>query len=255
MLTPLAYYPSYLVTTESPSLTGFGETWLSMAIWPAGAGPAWFLWMLLAFDAVAARVAARLRAVSSASPARTFIGLALATIATYVPMAVAFDAWAWAQWGPFKMQVSRVLLYLLYFLFGVAVGMTPLDRGLLSADGRLAAQWRLWSALALACFLAFGGLALQDVGWPVHVAFALSCTASTFAVLAIFVRFATHRTRLTRSLETNAYTMYVVHYVFITWLQYALIPTALPAMAKASLVFALTVLASWSTSLALRRLT
>ena len=78
--------------------------------------------------------------------------------------------------------------------------------------------------------------------------------ARTLAVLAVFVRFAHARSRLIASLAANAYAMYVVHYVFITWSQYALLSVAWPAMAKASLVFAMTVAASWATAAGVRRI-
>ena len=47
--------------------------------------------------------------------------------------------------------------------------------------------------------------------------------------------------------------MYLIHYLFIVWLQYVLLTAALPAIAKAAIVFAGTLLASWSASAALRR--
>src|SRR5262249_4277677 len=44
VLTPLAYYPSYLVRSTTPSFAGFRDEWLAMGMWPGAAGPAWFLW-------------------------------------------------------------------------------------------------------------------------------------------------------------------------------------------------------------------
>ena len=51
LIAPIAYYPSYLQTGAS-GLRGFWQQWYSLANWPAG--PAWFVWVLLAFDCVAA---------------------------------------------------------------------------------------------------------------------------------------------------------------------------------------------------------
>ena len=39
------------------------------------------------------------------------------------------------------------------------------------------------------------------------------------------------------SLRGNAYGIYLVHYAFVTWLQYALLHAPLAAMVKAALVF------------------
>jgi hypothetical protein len=46
----------------------------------------------------------------------------------------------------------------------------------------------------------------------------------------------------------------LIHYAFVSWLQYALLRTALPAIAKGSLVFSGTVLLSWGATAALRRI-
>src|SRR6202008_3043859 len=51
LLGPLAYYPTYLQTGQR----GFGvfwHQWFGLGNWPAG--PVWFVWVLLAFDCVAA---------------------------------------------------------------------------------------------------------------------------------------------------------------------------------------------------------
>ncbi|MGH7054827.1 MAG: hypothetical protein ACREFA_13560, partial [Stellaceae bacterium] len=58
--------------------------------------------------------------------------------------------------------------------------------------------------------------------------------------------------RLLDSLKDNAYGMYIIHYIFVVWLQYALLPAALPGIAKGSLVFAGTLLASWGATAARR---
>jgi surface polysaccharide O-acyltransferase-like enzyme len=82
----------------------------------------------------------------------------------------------------------------------------------------------------------------------------LSCAASSFAFLALFVRFVKTRSRVWDSLSENAYGMYLIHYVFVSWLQYALLPEGLPAIAKGSLVFPGTALLSRGATAALRRI-
>ena len=55
------------------------------------------------------------------------------------------------------------------------------------------------------------------------------------------------------SLSGNAYAIYLVHYLFITWLQYILLAVALFAIAKAAIVFAGTLILSWATTIAVCR--
>jgi len=84
--------------------------------------------------------------------------------------------------------------------------------------------------------------------------FVLSCAASSFAFLALFVRFARRRIRIWDSLTANAYGIYLVHYPFVSWLQYALLKTTLPALAEGSLAFLGAVALSWGVVAAIRRI-
>jgi peptidoglycan/LPS O-acetylase OafA/YrhL len=59
--------------------------------------------------------------------------------------------------------------------------------------------------------------------------------------------------RLFDSLKDNAYGMYLIHYPFIVWLQFAMLPTNLPAILKAAVVFGGTLALSWAASAALRQ--
>jgi glucan biosynthesis protein C len=47
------------------------------------------------------------------------------------------------------------------------------------------------------------------------------------------------------SLSANAYGIYLVHYIFVTWFQFLLLPVALPAVMKFLLTFVLSVVFSW----------
>ena len=57
------------------------------------------------------------------------------------------------------------------------------------------------------------------------------------------------------SLSVNAYSLYLLHYVFDVWLQYALLPFALFAVVKGAIVFSGTVALSWITTLVVQRTT
>lgn len=271
IVAPLAYYPAYLQTGAGGGIAGYWQQWRSLGNWPAG--PAWFVWVLLAFDVVAALLIlvlpnwgdalARLTSASNRRPILFFGLLVAASAAAYIPMELIFNGFAWSAFGPFFFQTSRSLHYLVYFLLGAGVGACGLDRGLLASDGKLARRWVLWSVSALLAFgLAAGaGLAAMTahIGsrpWEItaDLTFVLSCAASSFTFLALFVRFAKSRSRLWDSLSANAYGMYLIHYAFVSWLQYSLLKAQLPAIAKGSLVFLGAVLLSWAATAALRRI-
>ncbi len=54
-------------------------------------------------------------------------------------------------------------------------------------------------------------------------------------------------------LKQNAYGMYLIHYGFVVWLQYALLGLELPAILKGVIVFGGTLFFSWSITAAIRR--
>jgi hypothetical protein len=235
----------------------------------------WFLWLLLVGDIAAAGlyqlIAGRRETVTRLSyyarqhPARFLAGFALVSVLAYVPLALIFGPSGWFQRGPFSFQLSRPLHYAVYFFGGVVIGACGIERGLFAADGPLPGRWPGWLGAAAATFMAWGGLTglvmQQGGGAPLwlqaldDLSFSLACFASCFFVLAAALRFGQMRARLLESLKANAYGMYLIHYVFIVWLQYAMLSDAgLPAVAKASIVFAGTLALSWAGTAALRRI-
>ena len=80
--------------------------------------------------------------------------------------------------------------------------------------------------------------------------FVLACAAGCFVLVALCLRFAAERARILDSLSANAYSMYLLHYVFVVWLQYALLPADLFAVGKAAMVFGGTLALSWAVAVA-----
>jgi surface polysaccharide O-acyltransferase-like enzyme len=93
----------------------------------------------------------------------------------------------------------------------------------------------------------------QAWGAAMDLGFVISCAASSFAFLALFLRFARSRSGMFDSLAANSYGIYLLHYGFVSWLQYALLPASLPGIAKGAIVFVLALGLSWGTAAALRR--
>lgn len=270
IIAPIAYYPTYLQTGSSTGISGFWQQWLALGNWPSG--PAWFVWVLLAFDCVAAllflaaprwgEVFGRACSGASRRPFLFFALLVAISAATYLPMELIFNSLSWTAFGPFTFQTSRILHYLVYFIVGVAIGAYGIDRGLLAPTGNLTKRWFLWAPRAL---LAFGFAMICLVVGLTHpavhflrplgdIAFALSCAASSFAFLSIFVRFMNAPNKIWTSLSDNSYGIYLVHYAFVSWLQYALLRAHIAAFAKGSIVFLGALLLSWTAVAAIRRI-
>jgi hypothetical protein len=270
LLAPLAYYPTFLATAADPSPAAFARLWLSLPDWPAG--PAWFLWLLLAFDCMAGllfvmaprwgAVLSRMTPGAHRRPFGFFAGLVIISAMAYVPVVIAAGPWAWHSAGPFTTPTSRLLLYAIYFLAGVSAGAHGLERGLLNPGGVLGNHWVLWILAAIAAFGLFVAVAVvapQTPGvsrpWDMvgALVYVLSCASSGMAFLALFTKLVKTRRPVFDSLRDNAYGMYLIHYVFVTWLQYALLGTQAPVVVKGLSVFCGGLVLSWVTSLALRR--
>jgi surface polysaccharide O-acyltransferase-like enzyme len=124
----------------------------------------------------------------------------------------------------------------------------------------------LWSIAAFVSYVVATGAVIAMISAAMHghpnaalatfcnAMFSISCATISFACIALFLRFATKARRVFDSLSANAYGIYLLHYVCVTWLQYALLREELPGVAKAMLVFGGALAASWGLSAALRRI-
>ena len=272
-LSPLSYFPAYLVRTADPSFVGFWTQWISLPFWPSG--PQWFLWQLLVANLLGAGLYAvwpgsiarlsRLGSWAGTRPLKFFVLFAAASALAYIPLALSFSPWTWKAVGPFSLQLCRPAHYIVYFFTGFALGSYGLDRGLLARDGPLAPMWWAWLLAALASFGAWAGftsLTLPDwnkaataIQLAASLAFPLACAAGGLSLLAVCLRYgAARRLRILDSLSANAYSIYLVHYVFVVWLQYELLDSGLFAVAKMAIVLTGTLIMSWATSAAFDRL-
>ena len=270
-LMPVALYPVYRVRAVDPSLSAYWAHWIALPFWPCG--PLWFLWFLLALNCATAllhRLAprlieslGRLSTRAGARPGRYLLALASVSALLYIPSAAVFEPWDWVQFGPFAFQPSFALVYIAYFFAGVALGVYGLERGPLRSDAPLARRWAVWLACAVGAFavwiiptaLTVNGRAAGVPGLEIiaDVGFALCAASACLGWIAVFLRFGTMRRPLIDDLSESAYGIYLVHYLFIIWLQYILLGVALFAVAKAAIVFAGTLMLSWAVTVSMRR--
>jgi glucans biosynthesis protein C len=271
-LSPLTFYPAYLIRTADPGITDFWRQWFSLPSWPSG--PEWFLWQLLAVNTIAAVLYTlvpnypvqlrRFASWASTRPVRFFVVLVAITGVGYVPMAFIFSPWSWGALGPFSLQLSRPVVYAVFFFAGMTLGSEGLDGGLLASDGPLARYWLQWLAVALASFAIWAGFTSltlpqwSKASFPAHLSaslsFPIACAAGVFTLLSVCLQFSGKRIWVLDSLSDNAYRIYLIHYVFVVWLQYALLESGLFVAVKLTIVLTGTVIMSWGLSSAFGRL-
>jgi peptidoglycan/LPS O-acetylase OafA/YrhL len=281
VLMPIAYYPTFL-RYHWPGTTDFNFLhfwWRTLTVGPWPSGPAWFLWVLLALDTIAAAVWLVAPRVIQAlgwiifsarnRPMLAFVVFLTVSVAAYLPMDLAFGSGSWLELShfPLPIQTSRILLYAANFFAGVGIGAVSLRAGLLAEGGELAKRWPVWLAFALSCYGAMLALVYVRHNWVADfksppllwkagygLAFAMFSAAMTFTVLALFLRFAETRWRLLDALQPSAYGIYLVHYIFVIWLQYAVYDSSLAAGVKFAIVFSVTLAASWALTVMLRKI-
>ncbi len=281
VLIPIAYYPTFL-RYHLPGTTDFNFFhfwWRVFTVGPWPSGPAWFLWVLLALDFIAIAIWSvapnilaawgRLIAALRERPMMAFASFLTLSIVSYVPMHLAVGDGAWFDPGgyPFPIQTSRILLYPAYFFTGVGVGMISLRAGILSETGEIAKRWPVWLAFAVLFYGAILILVYAHHNWIANfnspalwwkaaygLAFASFSAAMAFTVPATSLRLANSSLKLLDAMQPSAYGIFLLHYIFIIWLQYVVYDPAWPAGVKAGIVFAGTLGGSWLLTLWLRKI-
>jgi peptidoglycan/LPS O-acetylase OafA/YrhL len=281
VLIPIAYYASFL-RYHPPGTTDFNFIhywWHMLTVGPWPSGQSWFLWVLLVFDILVAAIWTKAPRILTAfgqmifalreRPIAAFVAFSILSLACYLPMHLAFGDGAWFEPGhyPFPIQSSRILLYPTYFFVGVGIGAVSLRTGLLAEQGEIARRWPAWLAFAV---LFYGAILLlvyahhnwladfysPALWWKVAygIAFALFSAAMPFTILATSLRLARSSLSLLDAMRPQAYGIYLLHYIFIIWLQYVMYGLALPAGVKAAGVFVGTLAGSWVLTVLLRRI-
>jgi surface polysaccharide O-acyltransferase-like enzyme len=260
-LIPLAYYPAQLeVGLITGKNTSYGVFWLRMI--RSGfetAGPLWFLWLLLVFNCLSTLLYRTVPLFGSfvrgqldnilSRPVIFFGVLFGISIIVYLPIAITFGPLRWIGIGPFNAQAGRILLYLVYFLTGTAVGATGIERNVFKTDGSLAKRWWGWAAVGLMSFAVF--IIMVVVVTPMErtivseIAFVVCCWAFVLGMTGFFLRLGKRHVRIFDSLSENSYGIYIVHYVFVTWLQFLLLGSGLAPLMKGIVVFVGTLILSW----------
>ena len=264
LLMPLAYFPGQMAIEQNfGGSTNYIDFWIGIAQEGFFPGPLWFLWLLLAFNLLVVilyraipylgdTIRSRISSVFERSVVFFGVLFGISTVA-YLPMVVAFGIEKWIAIGPFHFQASRLFLYLVYFFAGTVVGAFGLERSIFKSDGPLARRWWGWLVAGVLSFFAWLIIIASSFNAST-LALPVFCAVMVFTVIAIFLRFTKQHVSILDSLSNNSYGIYIIHYVFVIWLQYWLLGVNLHAIHKASIVFAGTLILSWGTISAIRRI-
>jgi len=267
VIIPVAFYPTMLENSLVYGVSkGFGTFWLDYVKGGFNPpGPLWFVWLLLAFDLLAALWYGVLRATGLKSTrtrnpildnpvlfAGVLIGL---SFAAYLPMRIAFAPGQWGGPGPFRLEVVRAFVYLLYFGMGVAIGARGLTQSAFRADGPFAKYWWAWLLAGAGSYGALTWLysSAPQSPWAKYV-FLIEMGLVVLGLTAFFLRVFRKPIPIFDGLSRSSYGMYLLHYLVIVWLQYAVLRPSLHVGWKFAIVFCGGVALCWAATAALRRI-
>jgi glucans biosynthesis protein C len=280
---PLGYLASWNVAHHNWNLHAFLVDYITVEHWPAG--PPWFIGILFIFNAFIAGFYLRWRvtlnrwagylAEHSSRPLGLFLRAYLLTLILFLPLVLIFGSSAWIGFGPFAFQLCRILLYFGYFVVGMLLGAAGTGEGILGERSALMRYSALWVIGCILAYTALGiaGIYVQALENHHHLNeiqsrllyrpfWCLSCTLSCMAFLSRFHRrfrktgssSLTPPPRAWESLSANAYGIYLIHYVFVLWIQYLLLPASLSAVTKFALTFVGALSLSWIITALVRKI-
>ncbi len=270
----LAYYPSYIRSHEDKNILKFIVDLLTKEYWPAG--PAWFLWVLFFFNLIFVWIYPRISgfldrlgeylSLLSARPVLLILLWFLLTWIIYVPFRLLFGPEGWASLGPFDFQMSRLLLYFCYFILGTSIGALPLDKGVLSDKSPLMRNWPLFIILSLSAFglllyidaplkrlVEAGSISDLSSNLIYSSVFVLSCIMSCAAYLSTAKAIFRQKNPIWDGINSNSFTTYILHYIFIIWGQYMLLNSGMPVIIKCLIIAVSTIILCYLASHFLHR--
>ncbi len=263
LIMPLAYYPSFYIAEQRTSFAAFIHDFIFHQHWPPG--PPWFIWILLSFNLVAAFIPIHFytsaHAVLMKLTKKPFAFLSfffLVSALAYIPISLNVGQYTWTGIGPFVFQLNRIFLYFFFFLFGSCLGASDWEDQLFSGTRLLNQSSTFWVVLCVVCYNIIGLYSLLAPGlvragkmdretgdFIYSLLFVGSCIASSLAFIAVFRKRINKSGKWRKSLSANAYGIYLVHYTFVTWIQFVLLSVPLPVIVKFIVVFLGALLLSW----------
>lgn len=264
LLSPIAFYPSWLLSDTVSQGGFFLSRFFTSDEWSPG--PAWFISVLLVFCIVVAiayrfvpKLMEKLSWVAGSAGELAIVILAVNMMAT-IPVHLFITHRDWFRLaGPLHFPASRFLLYLTWFLLGVALGSADREHSLSRENLRLWPLWLIIGALGYAVHAIFlsGKYLGATPAWVIKLilatAFSLCCSFTSLAVLGLARSFFRRSWSLADHFSKNAYGIYIFHYGFVTWLQFGLLAQPMPALVKFLITFSVALTASWFVSALLHK--
>ncbi len=241
LLMLLAYFPSHYIAHQSTDIAAYIKDFFTTQKWPVG--PPWFIWVLFVFNIlfvflnpIIQKLKPNIVVFSSRFQDKPLLFWGFLMVFTwflYVPVAYNVGAGTWTGWGSFDFQLSRILLYFGYFILGVVIGNMDFNKTVFSINASVVSHWRLWILISSLVFIILTLMVTFEplsqlvkanqlkefTAWMIYYTiYVASSTLTCMAFMTTFRKHIQNEKTWWRSLSDNAYLIYLVHFVFITWL-------------------------------------
>ena len=263
LINPIAHYFSSLKDSGTFSVVGYFR-YLFENFGKTDANHLWFLWVLFLFSLLLVlyaqfqnifQVVIKWNQEKYFTKAYRFtIVMIITGILLYLPLRNIADGGFVTLIKPFNMQLSRILLYFMYFIAGNGIGMYGIKKSFLFQE-KFQRKWSLWLIISVTATivnivihvvqeemesgLLKSILLIMEQGMVVAISlFAL------YGFISCFTRYSKGNSKIMDIHSKEAMGIYVIHYAIVTALQYAFLSIELSAVVKGITVSLLTIILS-----------
>ncbi|MDX2128884.1 MAG: acyltransferase [Chloroherpetonaceae bacterium] len=274
----IAYFPPYIVATNSYDFISHIFDFFSQQDWPSG--PPWFIWVLFVFNFIFALTYKFFPFLPSSynsigyplNNKRILFSLFIFFLLIYisfVPLAMSVGIGTWIGYGPLDFQLPRILQYFLFFALGIYLGKIDFNNNLFSINSFLVKNSFIWLAVSIFFYslltlndyfgflrsLVLNNILPELIAWLVYFSiYLLSCLFSCLTFLTITKKYFNSSNQFIEFLNNNAYLLYLIHFVFLIWFQFLFTFFSLHPIIKFFFVFIFSLLASNLLSVYLRKI-
>lgn len=226
----------------------------------------WFLWVLFAFDCIAIAMHllsnTKIEVILMKMTNKTIYAiLTITVIITYQFMADIGGESGWSTIaGPLKIPASVIGLYLIYFFLGVIMGSQALNDDAktfnifsITVSNKPTLPIGLSAIITSSClvYAQFNIHQISDLFGTnvtsslIHGLYSISGVLLVIYVISLAKKHLTQQTKWLNSLNKDAYGIYIIHFLFVAWIQYLLIHIDIPGLYKPILTTIFSIPLSW----------
>ncbi|MBI2712679.1 MAG: acyltransferase [Bdellovibrio sp.] len=272
-MAPASYLPAYRAVGGTADYINYWfHDFLPLHWLP---GPVWFIWVLLSFSILGSMLVhfqmdflihrAERWAKLRNHPYRLLAGAFFLCGIVYLSVYAFLTSNGPESWftlgGPLWCQKNRIQMYFLIFFFGLVLGAGDSFKKIpkvLEYQSKVMSSWPKFLILALLShfvmvYIENGGFSVPLKTWIWVPLFITTCLCASLSVLGFFCRNLYRKNRFWDFLARNAYTVYLIHYLIVVWIQYAFLDFEWHAAIKFATVTSLSLVASWGLAPLIRR--